>query len=114
MKDDEPTAAADTTDPAASTSSSDNNRILSLLFSKGGVTSAMNHDSIMAGSNRAEKPIAETVAKRVAEKAVEALRRSRADMRGQPLNVPTWTGRNGGVSSERKRFGNVQRGGGDG
>jgi len=113
MKDDEP-AADDTADPAASASTSDNNRILSLLFSKGGVTSAMNHDSIMAGSNRAEKSIAETVAKRVAEKAVEALRRSRADMRGQPLNVPTWTGRNGGVSTEKRRFGNVQRGGGVG
>lgn len=112
MKEDEP-LADNTADPqSASSSTSDNNRILSLLFSKGGVTSAMNHDSIMAGSNRAEKSIAETVAKRVAEKAVEALRRSRADMRGQPLNVPTWTGRNGGVTTEKKRFGNVQRGGG--
>ena len=116
MEDDESAAATNTADTSASSSSSssDNNRILSLLFSKGGVTSAMNHDSIMAGSNRAEKSIAETVAKRVAEKAVEALRRSRADMRGQPLNVPTWTGRNGAVPSEKKRFGNVQRGGGVG
>ena len=102
----------------ASSSAQSENRILSLLFSKGGVTSAMDHDSIMEGGSRAERSIAETIAKRVAEKAVEALRKSREGMQHQPLSVPTWTGRNGGVGAdwaggggggEKKRFGTVTR-----
>ena len=101
---------------ATTSSATANNRILSLLFSKGGITSAMSHDSIMEGSSRAEKSIAETVAKKVAERAVEALRKSREEMRGQPLSVPTWTGRNGyqGAAAghgERRRFGTVVRAG---
>ena len=107
--------------PSTSTpppSSSGTDRILSLLFSKGGITSAMSHDSIMEGSSRAEKAIAETVAKKVAERAVEALRKSREEMRNQPLSVPTWTGRHGGYQAaadagagagEKKRFGTVVR-----
>ena len=115
-KEDLPPSASD---PPASSSSSGSDRILSLLFSKGGITSAMSHDSIMEGSSRAEKTIAETVAKKVAERAVEALKKSREEMRSQPLNVPTWTGRSGGYQGggsgggEKKRFGAVTRPGMD-
>ena len=109
-------AAAASSSSSAATPAAD--RLLSLLFSKGGITSAMSHDSIMEGSSRAEKSIAETVAKKVAERAVEALKKSREEMRGQPLSVPTWTGRNGyqppaggggAAGGERKRFGTVTR-----
>ena len=110
----EPLQSTSTPPPSSSTPGTD--RILSLLFSKGGITSAMSHDSIMEGSSRAEKTIAETVAKKVAERAVEALKKSREEMRSQPLNVPTWTGRSGGYQGggtagggEKKRFGAVTR-----
>ena len=119
FKEEPPASTSTSTPPPSSSSSTGTDRILSLLFSKGGITSAMSHDSIMEGSSRAEKTIAETVAKKVAERAVEALKKSREEMRSQPLNVPTWTGRNGGYShsgggggsggGEKKRFGAVTR-----
>ena len=119
FKEEEDAAPSSAGLPSSSSSASSSpaaDRLLSLLFSKGGITSAMSHDSIMEGSSRAEKAIAETVAKKVAERAVEALKKSREQMRGQPLSVPTWTGRNGyqppaagAASGERKRFGTVTR-----
>ena len=92
-------------------SDSSENRILSALFSAGGIQSAMNHDLILGSSDRQDKLIAESVARKVAENAVAALKRSINQLSSQPINVPTWTGRQGlaGNPAHKPRFGTVSR-----
>ncbi|ODQ77702.1 hypothetical protein BABINDRAFT_41283 [Babjeviella inositovora NRRL Y-12698] len=58
-----------------------------------GIHSALEHDSIMLASSPVSA-MAEREANRVAEEAVQALKRSRRRARGE-IGVPTWTGRNG-------------------
>ncbi|KAF9575545.1 hypothetical protein EC968_002481 [Mortierella alpina] len=68
--------------------------ILTSLFEKSGVHSALKHDDIM-DSAKQEHLIVEREATRVAERAMAALKESRKRRRRQDLDVPTWTGRSG-------------------
>jgi len=76
-------------------SAADDNRILAQLFTSGGLQSAMSHDRILGASSQEEAHIVATLAHKKASKAVLALKHSRQQMRDQPVNAPTWTGRNG-------------------
>jgi len=74
---------------------SDDNRILAALFSKDGIQSAMNHDRILNANGSDQKKVVVSLAQKAANKAVAALKKSRLEMRNQPVNQPTWTGRSG-------------------
>lgn len=76
-------------------STADDNRILAALFSKSGLQSAMNHDVILNSSSQEEKHLVASLAQKVADRAVAALKASRQKMKDQPVNAPTWTGRSG-------------------
>ena len=104
---------APTSSSSSSTSSSgaDDSRLLDLLFSKSGVASALNHDSIVDSSSAADAAIAERLAKKVADQAVAALLKSRESLKSAPIGAPTWTGRFGQAGAPGKKFGNVSRGG---
>lgn len=106
-------------DPPAdpSKSASDDNRILAALFSREGIQSAMDHDAILGASSQQEKAVIAGLAAKVAERAVQALKKSRQAMRDAPVNAPTWTGRSGVTgappgmadSAPRPRFGTTTR-----
>ena len=69
--------------------------ILKELFD-GGMHSALDHDKI-EGAHHPENNFARREARKVAERAAKALRDSRKTLMTTPINVPTWTGRSGGV-----------------
>ena len=69
--------------------------------------SAMDHDAIM-NANEGETRRFEQQAAQVAQRAAEALRRSRMLRSRESVSVPTWTGRSGTAgapSSVRRKFG---------
>ncbi len=70
--------------------------ILKELFDHGGMRSALDHDKI-EGAHKPENNFAQREARKVAERAAKALRDSRKAIMATPINVPTWTGRSGGV-----------------
>jgi len=86
---------------AAACSSNQDNYVLSKLFSKSGVHSAIQHDAIVNGGN-SDYAIVEAEAEQAAKQAVEALKVSRRSCLDASRGVPTWTGSNGG---HKRKFG---------
>ncbi|XP_032221486.2 DNA excision repair protein ERCC-6 [Nematostella vectensis] len=83
--------------------------ILKALFKRGGVHSALQHDVIMESGN-ADYTLVENEANRVAQQAVQALKKSRQRCLGATSGIPTWTGASGssGFTDTRRpklRFG---------
>ncbi|CAA7390510.1 unnamed protein product [Spirodela intermedia] len=81
--------------------------VLKSLFDAQGIHSAMDHDAIM-NANEGEKRRFEQQASLVAQRAAEALRRSRMLRSRDGVAVPTWTGRSGAAGappSVRRKFG---------
>lgn len=94
------------------------NYVLSKLFKKSGVHSALRHDVIIGdgGETVEDYELIETEAERVAKEAVDSLRASRRQCFRAEAGVPTWTGQSGEVARSKKpRFGRKsRRGDGDG
>ncbi|MBE7179663.1 MAG: DEAD/DEAH box helicase family protein, partial [Terriglobus roseus] len=72
-------------------------RLLSALFSRSGVQSALEHDAILASNSgkpkiTADPEIIRREARRVAAEAARELRRAGEIARTIPAGVPTWTG----------------------
>jgi len=65
-----------------------------------GVHAALDHDKIESAHNP-EKRMAEREAAKIAQRAAEALRHSRASVQEAPLTQPTWTGRSGLAGAPR-------------
>lgn len=86
---------------AAACSANQDNYVLTKLFSKTGVHSAIQHDAIVNGGN-ADYAIIEAEADQVAKEAVEALKVSRRTCLTASQGVPTWTGQNG---AQKPKFG---------
>jgi len=63
----------------------------------------MDHDAIV-GASEPMRPSLEAEAKRVADAAAKALKRSRDALRGRSVSVPTWTGCSGAAGAPQ-RFG---------
>lgn len=84
----------------------DETRVLRDLFEGTGIVSLMDHSRIET-SNDPETLAVDQQAARMAAKAAEALKRSRAACRTAAVNQPTWTGRHGtaGVTPPRNKFG---------
>lgn len=94
-------------------------RILTSIFAKSGVHSALEHDAIINGRKtvRADPEMIAREARKVAAAAAEELRRAGEVARTLPAGVPTWTGlvgsagrppsppRRGGLSSRGGRGG---------
>ncbi|GAM27604.1 hypothetical protein SAMD00019534_107800 [Acytostelium subglobosum LB1] len=78
------------------TKESEDAYILKHLFEKEGLKSALKHDSIMEQSGP-EASLLENEATKIANKAVELIKLSRAkiESQGNRLSTPTWTGRSG-------------------
>jgi DNA excision repair protein ERCC-6 len=87
----------------AQSSQEQDSYVLSKLFKKSGVHSAVQHDRIMEGGEE-DFALIEGEAERVAKLAVEELRRSRRQCFRADAGIPTWTGANGAVAN-RPRFG---------
>lgn len=82
-------------------------RMLSSIFARTGVHSALEHDDIMNGGKktvRADPEIIAREAKRVAEQAARDLQRSAAVARTIPAGVPTWTGQVGSAGRPEERL----------
>ena len=77
-----------------STASSKDDRMLSSIFARTGVHSALEHDAIISGrkSVRADPEIIAREARKVAAQAAEELQRAEEVARTIPAGVPTWTG----------------------
>ncbi|GIY56968.1 DNA excision repair protein ERCC-6 [Caerostris darwini] len=75
--------------------------VLSKLFKKSGVHSALKHDVIVE-SNVPDYSFVEEEANRVATEAVKALKQSRQLCARAAEGIPTWTGQHGGL---KPRFG---------
>ena len=87
----------------------DDTAILRDLFGGGGLHSALNRTAIELSSDPAKRDI-EQHASKIAERAVEALRASRAAVRSEAMHTPTRTGRAGNAGAPRRpRFGNASR-----
>lgn len=76
---------------------SSNPRLLSTIFARSGVHSALEHDAIINGSNRAnaitaDPQIIAREAKRVAAAAAQELQRAHEAAKNVPIGTPTWTG----------------------
>ncbi|GAV80148.1 SNF2_N domain-containing protein/Helicase_C domain-containing protein [Cephalotus follicularis] len=83
--------------------------MLKSLFGALGIHSALNHDVIMNAHDE-EKMRLEEQASQVAQKAAEALSKSRMLRSCESISVPTWTGKSGTAgapSSVRKKFGST-------
>ncbi|KAM0721160.1 hypothetical protein Q7P37_003447 [Cladosporium fusiforme] len=82
-------------------------RMLSSIFARTGVHSALEHDAIMNGDKRkvrADPEIIAREAKRVAAQAARDLQRSAALARTIPAGVPTWTGQVGSSGRPEERL----------
>ncbi|GFT87465.1 DNA excision repair protein ERCC-6 [Nephila pilipes] len=95
------------TPPAINEEESKNqdNYILSKLFEKSGIFSAMKHDVIVESSGQ-DYSIVENEANRVASEAIKALKVSRRVCARAADGIPTWTGQHGGL---KHRFGQKKR-----
>ena len=78
--------------------------VLSKLFKKSGVHSAVKHDMIVEGGG-ADFALIEGEAERVAKDAVNKLRESRRLCFRAESGLPTWTGNNGVMAQPKNRFG---------
>jgi DNA excision repair protein ERCC-6 len=88
---------------------SEDGEILSVLFATAGIQSAFSHDRILQ-ANQSETLLVEQAAQAIADRAVSALRLSRAAMSGGGIGVPTWTGRSGSAGlAPPRRFGGASR-----
>jgi DNA excision repair protein ERCC-6 len=85
-------------------------RILSALFSKGGLHSAMHHEKLVQ-SGHPDYVLVESEAQRVAERAAKALQESREQCRVASWGTPTWTGQHGSAGLKKPRFGAVSSSG---
>jgi len=82
-------------------------RMLSSIFARTGVHSALEHDDIIHGGKKAVKADPEIIAreaKRVAAQAARDLQRSAAVARTIPAGVPTWTGQYGSAGRPEERL----------
>lgn len=82
-------------------------RVLSSIFARTGVHSALEHDAIINGDKtkpRADPAIIAREAKRVAARAAQELQRSAAVARTIPAGVPTWTGQVGSSGRPEERL----------
>merc|ERR1712079_82174 len=77
--------------------------VLSRLFKKSGVHSALQHDVIMDGDGGADFALIDAEAERVAKEAVQRLRDSQRACFRATDGIPTWTGNNG--LQKKPRFG---------
>ena len=82
--------------------------VLSKLFKKSGVHSAVKHDMIVEGGG-ADFALIEGEAERVAKDAVHKLRESRRLCFRAESGLPTWTGNNGVMAQPKKRFGKKEK-----
>lgn len=83
-------------------------RIMSALFSRSGVHSALEHDAILASNSRkpkvsADPEIIAREARRVAAEAAAELKRAGEIARTVPAGVPTWTGTFGSAGRPEDR-----------
>jgi DNA excision repair protein ERCC-6 len=102
---DEEKQAAQSREEGDSTQKED--RVLSSIFARTGVHSALEHDDIMNGGKktlRADPEIIAREAKRVAAQAARDLQRSAAVARTIPAGVPTWTGQVGSSGRPEERL----------
>ncbi|KAK9815514.1 hypothetical protein WJX72_004939 [[Myrmecia] bisecta] len=98
----------------------DDAKILRDLFEGTGIMSAMDHSKIESANDPEARSI-DHEASRIARRAAEALRQSRAACQNAAVNVPTWTGRSGAAGAgpvPARRFGTaanprLQRSGAD-
>ena len=81
--------------------------VLSKLFKKSGVHSALKHDVIMDGDGNADFALIDAEAERVAKEAVQRLKDSRRQCFRASDGVPTWTGANG--LQKKPRFGKAKK-----
>ncbi len=91
-------AAPQPTNPSSTTQKPD--PLLSTIFARSGVHSALEHDAILASSNRGSKVTADPAiiareARRVAAEAARELQRAGEIARTVPAGTPTWTGQFG-------------------
>jgi DNA excision repair protein ERCC-6 len=84
-------------------------KLITMLFGKGELHGAFEHDKLVNHEVQTEE-IIEKRASRIAEKALEALKQSRELIQNNAVGVPTWTGKSGSagffLSTPQKRFGN--------
>ncbi|PNS17136.1 DNA repair protein rhp26 [Sphaceloma murrayae] len=112
-------------DPSAPARTKKDDRIMSTLFARSGVTSALSHDEIINGPSsrplRADEEIIAREAKRVAAAAARELQRAGEQARSVAPGTVTWTGVYGsggrpdsparGISSRGRGGGGGSRGG---
>jgi len=99
----DPTEA--TANPDSSKPNNDD-RVLSSIFARTGVQSALSHDDIINGKRviRADPSIIAREARKVAAAAAEELRRAGEVARHVPIGTPTWTGTYGSAGRPAHRY----------
>ncbi|KAJ5718763.1 DNA repair protein rhp26 [Penicillium malachiteum] len=72
-------------------------RLMHKIFARSGVHAALEHDQIINGKRvvQADPKLVEAEARRIANKAAAALRKSQEMAQTVPIGVPTWTGQKG-------------------
>lgn len=96
-------APKDDAEEVEKNSEEQDNYVLSRLFKKSGVHSAVQHDAIIDGEGD-DYVLIEGEAEKVAKEAVESLRLSRRQCFRAEAGVPTWTGSHGSIAT-KPRFG---------
>ncbi|QQP35453.1 DNA excision repair protein ERCC6like, partial [Caligus rogercresseyi] len=97
----------DASNDSTQQASDQDNYVLSKLFKKSGVQSALKHDVIIESAD-SDFTLIEQEAENVARDAIKNLRLSRRRILPVESGVPTWTGSNGGVKSGYS-FGNKKK-----
>lgn len=93
-----PATPVTTDGETSSAQPSDNHRLLSTIFARSGVQSALEHDAIIGsnsskpGAIKADPQIIAREAKRVAAMAAKELQQASEAARSVPIGTPTWTG----------------------
>lgn len=98
---------------AAESDSAKNDRVLSSIFARSGVHSALSHDAIINGKKKvtADPEMIAREAKRVAAAAAKELDRAGEIARTVPIGTPTWTGEFGVAGRPDSRPSRLMRGG---
>ncbi|KKY15630.1 putative dna repair protein rhp26 [Phaeomoniella chlamydospora] len=93
----DPSATANQNHTDSSNSSKSESHIMSSIFSRAGIHSAVEHDQIINGRKvvTADPRMIEAEARKVANEAANELRRAGQIARTVPIGTPTWTGQFG-------------------
>lgn len=87
----------------------EDDRLIEGLLGDGGLATATSHDAMIESHSKSSPDIISREASKLAESAVNALRKSRRARKKFDIGTPTWTGRFGQAGKVRKKVAHIDK-----